>query len=345
MPVHNAGQYLQTAVNSVLNQHGVDIELVLIDDHSTDSAISDLEPDARIKHISSASLGVGKGIVPALNAGIAAAKFEIIARMDGDDIAHPARLSTQLNFLNQNTDIDISGTTVEMFRDDGDIGDGYRLYQDWINALCSADAIAHNFFVESCIPHPTAMMHRDVLDELGGYHDSVWPEDYDLWCRAHLAGKRFGKPETPALVKWRDHTTRTSRSEQRYSKQRFLQCKAHYLAAQLKQKQQISQATTTNTCPECVIWGTGPTGLKLHDYLEINGIRVTSFVDINQKMRGRSKRNKPVRIVSNEPTAEELRAIKTILVVAVSARGARELIHHTLVSKGLIELEDFILAA
>ena len=168
---------------------------------------------------------------------------------------------------------------LKCFKDDGAVDAGYQHYQHWINGLCTPDEIALNMFVESPIPHPTAFMRTSTLHDLGGYLDSDWPEDYDLWCRALLAGYRFGKPETGTLLRWRDHAVRASRQDKRYAKQAFLRCKARYLSELLKSRQQ-SQIS---------IWGTGPTGLKLHDYLESHGITVNRFIDINSKLAGSSE--------------------------------------------------------
>ena len=176
MPVHNAGEFLQTAVHSILAQRDVSLELILIDDHSNDTAIESLNPDPRLRVLRSPE----RGIVAALNHGFDNARYPYIARMDGDDIALPQRLFKQLRLLLDQPNIHICGTQVEIFSDSIEIADGYRRYQNWINQQVSSTDIEKNFFVESCIPHPSAMMHRDVLSSLGGYHDTPWPEDYDL---------------------------------------------------------------------------------------------------------------------------------------------------------------------
>jgi len=328
MPVHNAGHYLQSAVTSILEQTHQNLELILVNDFSTDDAISTLGSDKRLRVFESPK----RGIVHALNHGIAQASFPYIARMDGDDIAHPRRLELQLQFL-LDSPVDIAGTKVELFKDNGAVAKGYALYQQWINQQCTSEQIARSFFIESCIPHPSAMMHRDVLSKLGGYHNTPWPEDYDLWCRAHLQGFQFGKPETPALLQWRDHESRASRVDKRYAKQQFLQCKARYLGQWLQQR----------GFHHCVIWGAGPTGLKLHDYLEENAIQVNHFVDVNPKLKGVQKRGKRVDVLGLNPSAEELTSLAPIGIIAVNARGAREKIRHALNNANLIELNDYVI--
>jgi glycosyltransferase involved in cell wall biosynthesis len=335
MPVHNAGDYLNPAVTSILNQQGVLLELIIIDDHSTDTALSNLPLDSRIERLKSSK----RGIVAALSLGLKYARYPFIARMDADDIADSKRLLTQIIHFQGNPELDICGTKVRIFSDQTSIADGYSLYQQWINNLCSAADIERDFFVESPIPHPSAMLRREYINSIGGYIDCEWPEDYDLWCRALLAGAVFGKPGLPDLLLWRDHGDRLSRSDERYSKQMFLRCKAHYLAQYLDNK----------GVKFCTILGTGPTGLKLHDYLELNGLPVAGFIDINEKLRDRQKRSKAVQILQRLPNDQQLNAHidqkQSIIIAAVSARGARERIRTYLTSSNLVEQRDYIFAA
>jgi len=331
MPVHNCGGYLAAAVESILNQCHVLLELLIIDDHSTDRAIQALAEDPRLRILQNS----GTGIVAALNMGLNHARYPFIARMDGDDIAMLERLSVQLELLLDNPDIDICGTQVELFKDDGDVSDGYAYYQQWINQLNTHKDIACNFFVESPIPHPTAMLRKSLLSELGAYQDTSWAEDYDLWCRAFTKSKRFGKPDVGPLLQWRDHKNRTSRIQQRYNKQQFLQCKAKYLQLYLQQRNINS----------CEIWGAGPTGLKLHDYLHNRGIKTLRFVDVNPRLEGRRKRGKTVSVVNKKLSQNQIDEISGMIIVAVSTRGAREIIRNTLLDIKLVEMHDFILAA
>ncbi len=331
MPVHNGGKYLQAAVDSILNQTHRSLELLLVDDCSSDGAIENLSSDSRLRIVQSP----GKGIVPALNEGISKAKYPVIARMDGDDIALANRLEIQLNLLLSSGPTTIVGAQVELFSEKDDIAGGYKRYQNWINQQTQPDAISKNFWVESCVPHPTAMMRRDALVELGGYHNSTWPEDYDLWCRAYLNGFKFIKPENQILLRWRDHPKRTSRVEQRYNKQQFLRCKAHYLSQQL----------SDNGVHRCAIWGAGPTGAKLHQYLEEYGIQVTGFIDINSKLVGATKCGKPVVVVDSDTDLKQCRVLESTTLVAVSSWGAREEIRSALLDSGFEEAIDFIIVA
>lgn len=84
------------------------------------------------------------------------------------------------------------------------MGNGYRAYQDWVDALSTPARIRREIFIESPLPHPTAVMRRGVFERLGGYRHVPWAEDYDLWLRAYTAGVSMGKP-LGILLHWRDH--------------------------------------------------------------------------------------------------------------------------------------------
>ena len=343
LPVHNAGSYLAPAVKSILEQKDVEVELILVDDHSNDDAVHQLQDDHRLNIFKSP----GRGIVQALNHGIEKAKFPFVARMDADDLAHPDRLKLQMALFRSQPEIDICGTLVEIFSD-LQLQQGYRHYQTWINAQVNHQQISNAMFVESPIPHPSAMFRKALWDELGGYHESKWPEDYDFWCRAFLASKQFAKPENIRLLRWRDHGRRLSRTDDRYNKEMFMRCKAYYLAQYLSSVYQAHNKLNVS------IWGTGPTGLKLHDYLieysSTHAISIDSFYDINSKMRGREKRQKPVYVVEIGNSRDSLamdrfKQTGNLLLVAVGARGARSEMNQYLSFCGLEIGVDYILMA
>jgi len=322
MPVHNAGKYLQKAVNSIITQTYKNIELIIINDHSTDNALNLLnKTDARIRMLENP----GKGIVDALNHGINNANLDFIARMDADDIALPNRLEIQLGYLLAHPNIDICGSQIELFSDSKKIEGGYQHYQSWINALTSPEQIAKSIFIESPIPHPTVMMHKRHWLELGGYQDSPWPEDYDLWLRAHSKGLHFGKP-TGVLLRWRDHDSRLSRTSDRYNKKAFFAAKAYYI--------------TKNFSDRCYrIWGSGPTGALLHDQLEKNSGKIIDFIDVASKRIGNTKRHKPI------VDAYKLEKTNALILIAVSARGAREDIRTFLNQNHFVEGRHYLCAA
>ena len=323
LPVRDGGAYLASAVTSVLTQTCDDLEVVLVDDGSTDGAIDALgiaDPRLRIHR------NPGRGLVSALNYAAYQARGHYLARMDADDVALPERLARQLELLESGSGIGIAGAQVEIIAEAG-VGEGYRAYQQWVNGLCTPEAIGREIYVESPIPHPTAMLRRDLFRSLGGYRDVDWAEDYDLWLRAHLGGIRMAKPEG-TLLRWRDHAARVTRGDPRYRLEAFTAGKAHYLARQTLRHR------------AAVIWGACPTGARLHDALRDEGVEVSAFIDIDAKKVGGRKRGLPV--LPPEAAADVAPAL---ILGAVGSRGARALIRERLESMHMTEGWDFLFTA
>jgi len=324
MPVRDAGPQLQRAVESILGQSFGNFELLIVDDHSTDSAIDRLGvDDPRMRILKN----TGTGLVDALNLGIERATGEWIARMDGDDIATADRLERQRLYAIQHPDIGLIGAQVHIFRDNDDNlpAEGYRHYQSWINRLTTPEQIARERFIESPIPHPTAFIRRESLDAIGRYRDCGWAEDYDLWLRLAQSGVRMGKPDG-TLLYWRDHDKRLSRTASQYSASQFLKLKAHYLARYFPQNQ-----------PVC-LWGAGPGGKKLCDLLTVAGTTVSQFIDVHPRRIGGKARDRPVR------SATEIGDIHEPVIVAVGSRGVRAEIRSALQKAGRVEGDTFLFA-
>lgn len=326
MPVRNGGATLQTAVTSILNQSYENFELLIIDDHSSDSALANLATDdPRIRTVSNP----GDGLIDALNFGLHSARGNWIARMDADDIALTNRLKVQLDYAKANPDIGVIGTQVRIFRDSSDglsqPNDGYRHYEQWLNGLLKPEQIQRELFIESPIPHPSAFFKKDLLIEVGGYRDMGWAEDYDLWMRLSEIGVRMAKPPG-ILLHWRDHDQRYSRTSSQCQPEQFLRLKAFFLSRRFQQHKQVT------------LWGAGPGGKRLFDHLNTYGTQVSQFIDVHPRRIGGHARDRPVRSVN------DIINIHEPVIVAVGARGVRGEIRSALQSVGFIEGETFLFA-
>ncbi len=323
MPVHNGGEFLAAATNSILSQSYDKLELILVDDHSTDGAIAALDQsDPRLKICNSESFGVAN----AFNSGFSLCQGEFIARMDADDISLPVRLQCQLDYLAQNPDIDIAGCCVEIFAAAGLQG-GLERYQSWLNSVRSPEQIHQQIFIESPIPNPGVMFRRAALEKLQAYRDVDWPEDYDLFLRADAAGLKMGKPD-PVLLKWREHDMRLTHTDSRYRREQFMRAKTHYLVGyRLKFK-------------PVIIWGAGPTGRLMHDLIIAEGGNVAGFIEVHPRRIGGQKRGLPVWSV-DKCKQEDL----PMVLVAVGAAGAREEISAFMRKHNKTEGQDYLFVA
>lgn len=323
LPVYNGGQFLSHAVDSILSQTHENFELLLIDDHSTDSAIGELDrSDARLNVLTC----IGRGVVDAFNTGFAHSKGEYVARMDADDISLPGRFHTQLEYLDRYPSISIAGCCVDIFSENG-IQGGLQRYQHWLNSVCEPEQVRQQIFIESPLPNPGLMFRRTALHQLGGYRDHHWPEDYDLLLRADAARMQMGKPE-PVLLRWREHEHRLTHTDSRYERERFMQAKSHFLVHHRLQKRSV------------VIWGAGPSGRLMFDLLTAEGAAIEGFIEVHPRRIGGQKRGLPVWPIEKVNDLGD-----SLLLVAVGAAGARERISAYLHEHNKLPGRDYLFVA
>jgi glycosyltransferase involved in cell wall biosynthesis len=199
MPAYNAVRYLASAINSILGQTFGDFELIVVDDGSTDHTLELLRSyekrDARVRVISRSNTGH----TGAINDGIAAAKGELIARMDADDLALPERFARQVAFLREHPEVVVVGASVELI-DPYDIPIGEDIAKT-THAEIDAQLLRGS---GGAIRHPLAMFRRDAYERVGPYRTQFnGSEDLDLWLRLAEIGKVANLPDI--LLKYRRH--------------------------------------------------------------------------------------------------------------------------------------------
>lgn len=333
IPAYNAESTIESALASIQKQSFDDYEVVVVNDGSTDGTESILDrisgQDARVRVINTQR----SGIICALNTGIEECAGELIARMDADDISHRRRLEMQVELMDRQSEISVCSCFVRMFPRTNLPG-GMARYEQWLNSLVDSEQIGRDMFVESPIPHPSAVMRRRELIDIGGYMESGWAEDYDLWLRYHAAGKRFIKVERDLLF-WRHCDNRLTFTDGRYSVENFLRAKAHYVAQMLAHDANAGQR-------KILMWGVGQASRRLSKHLIRNGVPLAAFISINPNKRGQVLRGRPIvgpKYLSDHGAAE------TYIIVTVSSHHARNLIREQLSRLGFAETRDYICAA
>jgi glycosyltransferase involved in cell wall biosynthesis len=321
LPCRNAADTLDETLRSLCNQTLGDLEILAVDDGSTDGTGRLLDrwraSDSRLRVLYTPA----RGLVSALNTAASAARGTILARMDADDVARPERLERQVELLMARPDLAACGTQVRYFPRH-QVRDGARRYERWINAVIEPEDMDRNVFVECPIPHPTLAIWRAVFERAGGYRDTDWPEDYDLLLRLWSAGLRLGK--VPAvLLDWRDGPGRLSRTHERYSPKAFRDCKAHFLGERVADRR-------------LVIWGAGPVGKAFGRSWHAAGGQIVAFVDLDPRKIGQCIHGAPV----IAPAAIG-RFRDTFVVAAVGQPDAREEIRTALRSLGFVEPGQF----
>jgi len=327
LPVRNEAAYLWRCLRSLARQSFDDFEIILIDDGSTDSSLSIAKRFAAGEPRLRVFPRPLQGLIISLNEAAALAQGELLARMDGDDLAHRERLEKQVRFLAEHPEVDVVGCLVKMFPRRA-LLEGMLRYEEWLNSVVTTEQIERDLFVESPFAHPSVMMRRRAFEAVGGYQDNGWAEDYDLWMRMALAGCRFGKvPEV--LHFWRDRPERLSRVAERYSLRNFRRLKMHYLKQGFLRGQSCVQ-----------VWGAGRGGKVFARVILEAGFRITRFIDIDPKKIGGRLKEAPV----CDPSVLEVGPQDPLLVV-VGVKGARQLIRNYLDARGWVEHRDYVCLA
>jgi glycosyltransferase involved in cell wall biosynthesis len=176
MSVYNAEKYLEKAIDSILNQTLKSFEFLIIDDGSNDRTAEILKSydDPRIKIITNEK---NIGLTKSLNKGLRRIRGEYIARMDSDDISLPDRLAKQVYYLNTHPEVGVLGSATQIIDGCGNLSYIYRFPVE--HGLIRWCLLFYNPIV-----HPSVMIRREVLDQIGGYHlHTIRAQDYDLWWR------------------------------------------------------------------------------------------------------------------------------------------------------------------
>lgn len=202
MPVYNAEAFVGEAIRSILAQRFTDLEFIIVNDGSTDGSSDVIRSftDPRIRVIDQEQ----GGVVRALNAGLAAARGEWIARHDADDIALPDRLERQLAFAAAHPEIGLMGTWATVIDPEGrTIGS--------LRHPTGHAAIAYALLFDSAFVHPSVMFLRSLVEQVGTYPDdpAVF-EDHAMWSRMARATVMANLPEE--LVRYRHTDASASRS-------------------------------------------------------------------------------------------------------------------------------------
>ena len=207
MCVYNTSQdYLNTSINSILNQTFSDFEFIIYNDGSekncTEILRSMAKLDERIVYVESKN---NHGLAYGLNECIKIAKGEFIARMDADDYCDLKRFEVQLKELNDKK-LDLIGSNIKLFDSDGVWGE--ETFYSILNK--------NSFLFNSPMCHPTILGTNKIFNEL--YCDKKYCyrcEDYDFFMKIFAKGYKIGN-SSEYLYFFREDDDAISRRKFRY---------------------------------------------------------------------------------------------------------------------------------
>jgi glycosyltransferase involved in cell wall biosynthesis len=195
LPVHDGERFLAEALDSVLGQTLAELDVVVVNDGSTDGTAAALAryDDSRVRVVHRPH----GGLVAALEWALREAGAPLLARMDADDVSLPERLERQVGVLQANPDVGLVACGVEVIDERGAV--------ERTITLPSADEdLRRRLLLRNPFAHGSVVLRREALEKAGGYRpDYGANEDYDLWRRIARAWKLAAVPEI--LYRYREH--------------------------------------------------------------------------------------------------------------------------------------------
>jgi glycosyltransferase involved in cell wall biosynthesis len=326
IPAKNESAFLEDCLLSIQNQSYENWEVIVVDDHSTDNTFEIIEKfsstDKRFKGLTNE----GNGIIEALRTAYKKASGEYISRMDADDLMTKNRVEGLLNNLLDNRQGYLAVGQVNYFSETR-LGDGFKRYEEWLNDLTSKGNNFRDIYKECVIPSPCWMIHRKDLDAVNAFDENRYPEDYDLAFRFYEAGYKT-VPCDEVLHKWRDYSTRSSRTDKNYADHTFTEIKTYYF---FKSHREIDK--------ELVIIGAGNRGKKLSKHL--TGLNESFlWVDYNPNKIGKDIYDIRIHSIDKINGIEDKQ-----FIITISNDDAKKELSKTFEKANLKEMQDFFFFA
>lgn len=192
IPTYNRASLLRDAIDSVLHQTFTDLELVVVDDGSTDNTEEVLcsITDPRVRYFKQPN----RGVSAARNAGIQATTSEFVAFLDSDDLFLPERISIQMTVIDHDPDVGLVYCLFYSTKNGGPKKLQGKCYPSDLRLLAEG----------ANIPFSTILMQRSWLEQLGGFDEKlVMAEDRELIFRLFMAGCRMTcVPQPLVIIRW-----------------------------------------------------------------------------------------------------------------------------------------------
>ena len=179
LPVHNGDKYLPKSIQSVLIQSFADLEVLILNDDSTDNSLKIINQFAVLdKRIKAIDFKKHIGLVRILNEGIKKAQGLYLARIDSDDEwSDVDKIKKQVEFMEKNPDYALVGTNALVINEKGDII-GKIVYPE------KNEVIRRKILIKNQFLHSSVMFRKKVAKKCGLYdQEEKYVEDYGLWLR------------------------------------------------------------------------------------------------------------------------------------------------------------------
>lgn len=209
VPCYNAEEYIGDALESVLAQSRTPLEVLVIDDRSTDDSAEAIRRFEGVRLLEN-PVNMGNGLVR--NRAIFEARGDLVAFLDADDVWLPHHLETVVGLLEKFPEAAVGFSAVEFF------GSREGTWQTQLPEAQPADAF-WECLRHTCVPQMTAVVRRSVLAAVGGYQQPSpayrSAPDYDLWLRISRNYPFVATRQVTARYRWHPkQISQTANAEQ-----------------------------------------------------------------------------------------------------------------------------------
>ncbi|GAB6011248.1 glycosyltransferase [Viscerimonas tarda] len=190
-------QFLKEALDSIVNQTRIPSEIVIVADGPLNMDLDKILNEFKSNYFYITKLiylprniGTGK----AINEGLKQCSYDLVAKIDSDDISFPTRFEKQLDVYEKNPELAfVSASICEFKNNDIHNISSYRVLPEKHGAIIK-------YAKRRCpMNQPAAMYRKSAIFDCGGYNNFTFGEDYDLWVRAIMKGYKFYNIQEPLL--------------------------------------------------------------------------------------------------------------------------------------------------
>ena len=188
-------EYLRQSLDSVFSQTLRADEVILVEDGPLTPELESVvkEYESTYPELKAIALDTNSGLGKALNEGLKHCLFELVARMDTDDVCKRNRFETQIKYMEDHPEIDLCSSWIEEFEESPEKVSSIKTLPE------THEEISCYIKKRNPINHPSSCFRKKAVIEAGGYQHLPLFEDYYLWARMFKQGCKFSNIQTPLL--------------------------------------------------------------------------------------------------------------------------------------------------
>jgi len=211
LPCYNAAKYINETIESVLNQTYDNIEIIAVDDGSTDATLKILKTYVPRISVLQHSNGINRGAASSMNLGITSSNTDFVAFLDSDDLFYPQKIEKQIDIFLKHDDIQLVYTNGHAINNDGIIL--YDLFPPHFKEENTRGRMLLDCYL--CAGMSNMMVRRKLLNKVGLFNERLkYAKDHDMGIRMSEVARFHYIPEF--LMAYRKHPGQQSMNRQQW---------------------------------------------------------------------------------------------------------------------------------